>query len=67
MEEPTDLNETLSFEILFLNIMWWFADGIGHDQIYLGYNLDIDALIVEANKFLPTYLHVKKQILYESF
>jgi hypothetical protein len=55
---PDDLELLLAFDILFLNVMWWIVDGLGHDLIYSELeNLSIEDLWEQSKKILPAYKH----------
>jgi hypothetical protein len=51
---PQDEEDKLAFDVLFLNIMWWIVDGLGHDLIY-NENLSVNELWEQSKKILPAY------------
>jgi hypothetical protein len=64
-ESQLSKNEKLAFDILFLNVMWWIVDGLGHDMIYQN-NLTVNELWEQAKKILPEYKHIEAKNFLET-
>ena len=65
-EKPINPEDELAFDILFLNVMWWIVDGLGHDLIYDYDNLSVDELWEQAKKILPPYKHAQAKEFLEN-